>query len=204
MKTNMVDPKVKEVAQSIYSKLVRDINHRLSDYAKCLFHPQQLERFLPHLYRKINGCYQSYSLKFDEIDWDDIYPHLLSYAREADPVAEHREVYITTMAQAHVDLLNHLGDYFVHLTMATQQKYQNILREQAGTWSYKASHAIAPKYPMERPFTEGITQGKMLGRDDADQAMENYFVSQTPYLNALDRAVETEKFTNSFFEQGGW
>ena len=200
----MVDSKVKEVAQTIYNKMVQDLGHGMSAYAKTIFHPQSFQVFLPHLYRRINNCYQSYSLKFEEIDWDDIYPHLLSYARTTDPVSEQRESYITSMDGAYADLLNRLGDYFVHLSMATQQKYQNILREQAGTWAYKASHAIAPKYPMERPFTESTTGSGFLGRDNADQAMENYFVSQTPYLNALDKAAETEKFTNSFFEQGGW
>ena len=57
---------------------------------------------------------------------------------------------------------------------------------------------------MERPFTEAVTQGQLLGREEANKGMEEYFVSQTPYVNALDKASQTEKFTNSFFEQGGW
>ena len=200
----MVDPKVTKVSKTIFRQLVRDLGHNMSDYAKSVFHPENFNLFIPYLYRKINDCYQSYSLMFEEIDWDDIYPHLLSYAKTTNPVSEHRETYITTMEEAHADLLNYLGEYFVHLTMATQQKYQNMLREQAGTWSYKASHAIAPKYPLERPFTEAVTQGQLLGREDANKGMEEYFVSQTPYANALDKAAQTEKFTNSFFEQGGW
>jgi hypothetical protein len=103
-----------------------------------------------------------------------------------------------------VDLLDHLGDYFVHLSIGSQQKYNNFLREQAGTWAYKASMAIAPRYPMERPFTESTLGGKLMAQDEHDNAIETYFVSKSPYVNALDRAKETEKFTDSFFENGGW
>lgn len=197
-----MDAKLKSRSSSIYTKLSQDIPN-MSDYAKAIFHPANFVSFLPHLYNKINSCFQSYSLTFDEIDWDDIYPFLLKYAQVADPVGQ-REQYITTMEDAHRDLLHFLGDYFVHLTMATQQKYNNILREQAGTWAYKASRAIAPKYPIERPFNESTLGNKLLYQEEHNQAIEDYFVSKTPYMNALDRAVETEKFTNTFFEQGGW
>lgn len=197
-----METKLKNTASSIYTKLTRDVSN-MSDYAKCVFHPTTFATFLPHLYHKINSSFQSYSLKFDEIDWDDIYPFLLTYAQTADPIGQ-REQYITNMEQAHQDLLHHLGDYFVHLTMATQQKYNNVLREQAGTWAYKASHALAPKYPLERPFNESTLGDKLLHQEEQDSAIESYFVTKTPYMNALDRAAETEKFTNTFFEQGGW
>lgn len=192
-----------KVANKLYARLAQDVP-ALSDYAKVLFHPSNFSQFLPHLHKKINGCYQSFSLTFDEIDWDDMYPHLLSYTRTADPVGTHRERHLMTLKDAHVDLLDHLGDYFVHLSIGSQQKYNNFLREQAGTWAYKASMAIAPRYPMERPFTESTLGGKLMAQDEHDNAIETYFVSKSPYVNALDRAKETEKFTYSFFENGGW
>lgn len=191
-----------KLAKTFFDGMVRDVP-TLSDYAKTLFHPKNFELFLSLLHRRINGCFQSYSLTVNEVDWDEVYPFLLDYAKTADPIKD-RQHPLLTLEDAQTDLLTHLGDYFVHLSISSQHKYNNYLRKQAGTWAYKASMAIAPKYPMERPMCETSVQTRFLGNDERDQATEQYFFSKNPYQNAIERAKKTEEFANNFFANGGW
>lgn len=185
----------RKVAQRIYAQLDRELS-RWSDYARVLFHPQNFAKFLPHLHRRINGCFQSYSLQTNEVQWDRLYPFLLDYARTADPNHKKLTRPIVTLQDAHTDLLRHLEDYFVHLSIGSEHRYRNYLREQAGTWAYKASMAIAPKYPMERPLDEATIGGKLIGNEERDSGLEEYYFSKNPHANAMVRALDTEKLMN--------
>lgn len=186
----------------MYLRLLRDAP-RMDDYAKALFHPTNFAPFLLVLYRRINSCIQSFSLKFNEVDWDRCYEFLLEYARTADPVKD-RHTPIATLQDAQTDLLSFLSKYFRDMQLRTEQMYRQYLQDQAGTWAYKATMPIAPKYPMARPMHEATTGGKLLGQEEANRAMEEYYVSKNPYHNAVQKAKETEEYMNNFFENGGW
>jgi hypothetical protein len=176
----------------------------LSDYAETLFHPTSLVKFLPHLHRRINGCFQAYSLKINEIDWDELAGHLALYAKTADPLDPARVLPLKTKQDGQRDLLNSLGDYFVHLSITSQYNHNNYMREQAGDWAYKGGHRIAPSMPMERPFDEACIGAKMLSNDQRDEAISDYFVHKSPYQNAMERAKKIEQENDNYFQNGGW
>lgn len=195
--------KHEDLAKTFYMRMVRDVPN-MSAYAKTLFHPQNFAPFVPFLYRKINGCIQSYSLKFDEVDWDRLYTFLKEYAQVTDPIKD-RQTPLVTLQDAQTDLISYLSVYFRDLQLRTEQMYRQYLQEQAGTWAYKATMPIAPKYPMAHPLNEATLGGKLLGQEEANKAMEDYYVNKNPYENALgQKARDTEAYMNNFFQNGGW
>lgn len=190
------------LSAKIYDWLCRDIPV-LSDYARVLFHPTNFTSFLPYLHARMNGNYQTYSLKLDEIDWETyVYPELRKYAQNANPDEKLRPRPLLTLEEAQHDLLDSLGDFFVHDAIGSQHRLNNFLRDQAGDWAYKASMRIAPHVQMERPMEETTRGGKLSAQDELDQAISNYFVGETPYANAMTKAQEVEKYTNDYFNQG--
>lgn len=192
-----------EVAKKFYLQLKRDIP-KLSDFANVLFHPQHFAPFIPYIYRKINASIQSYSLKFDEVDWDHLYPFLRDYAKETHPV-HGRDKPLETLQHAQLDLLHYLGTYFRDVQLRTEHRYRMYLSAQAGSWAYKATMPIAPKYPMERPMDEATVGAKLLSQEHANKGVEDYYVNQSPYVDAYGaKADKTVEYMDNFIQNGGW
>lgn len=192
------------VAKTLYQRMVQDSPNQLSNYAKVLFHWDNFSKFLPHLHAKINGCYKNLSLTLDEIDWDDVYPHLLTYAQTTDPQDRRLPEPLDSLEKAQAHLLNYLGAYFVHLHLLARYRESNFLRAQTGSWMYKSNLQLAPRYPVERPYDEASINVKMLGNEERDQAMANYFVDQSPDLNWQAQARHAEKMAENYWTNGGW
>jgi len=191
-----------ELAKRFYLRMVKDVPN-MSSYAKVLFHPQNFAPFLPYLYRKINSVIQSYSLTFDEVDWDRLYDFLKDYARTTDPV-QARQNPLLTLQDAQEDLLTFLAPYFRDLQLRTEQMYRLYLGDQAGPWAYKATMPIAPKYPMAHPLDEATMGAKLLWQEHANKGVEDYYINKNPNVGHEKKADDMIDFLDNFFENGGW